>query len=150
MGVHFLSRFEEAESPGDAQQIARDRLHPVLPPGRNCMDSDISGSYANAMGFRKPRLGKDVPAPNVATGPRQLWSWDLTFLASRIIRPMVARIAASRPADTSSIPGREANPGRWTRHTRDWNTIGVVTLNHERECIVNSAAKEGYEHKTHL
>jgi putative transposase len=34
---------------------------------------------------------------------------------------------------------RAANPRRWTRHTRNWQPIGVVTLNPERESIVNAA-----------
>lgn len=34
---------------------------------------------------------------------------------------------------------REANPARWSRHTRNWNPITVVTLNPERESVINAA-----------
>lgn len=33
---------------------------------------------------------------------------------------------------------RAANPRRWTRHTRNWQPIAVVTLNPERESLVSS------------
>lgn len=34
---------------------------------------------------------------------------------------------------------RAANPRRWARHTRNWQPIGAVTLNPERESVVNAA-----------
>jgi putative transposase len=34
---------------------------------------------------------------------------------------------------------REANPRRWARHTRNWQPIAVVTLNPERDSVVNAA-----------
>ena len=34
---------------------------------------------------------------------------------------------------------RAANPRRWARHTRNWNPIAAVTLNPERESVVNAA-----------
>jgi putative transposase len=34
---------------------------------------------------------------------------------------------------------RAANPRRWARHTRNWQPIAVVTLNPERESVVNAA-----------
>ena len=34
---------------------------------------------------------------------------------------------------------RKANPRRWARHTRNWQPIGAVTLNLERESVVNAA-----------
>jgi transposase InsO family protein len=37
---------------------------------------------------------------------------------------------------------RAANPRRWARHTRNWEPIEVVTLNPERESLVNAAVKE--------
>jgi putative transposase len=48
------------------------------------------------------------------------------------------------------LDARSANPRRWARHTRNWQPIAAVTLNPERECIVDSAVKETYEHRTHL
>jgi hypothetical protein len=33
---------------------------------------------------------------------------------------------------------RGANPRRWTRHTRNWQPIAVVTLNPERESVANT------------
>lgn len=38
------------------------------------------------------------------------------------------------------IQARQSNPARWSRNTRDWSHIGVVTLNPERDAIVNLAA----------
>jgi transposase InsO family protein len=32
---------------------------------------------------------------------------------------------------------KELNPARWARHTRDWNPIGAVTLNPERDAIIS-------------
>ena len=32
---------------------------------------------------------------------------------------------------------RTRNPGRWSRHTRNWTPIGAVTLNPERDSLVN-------------
>jgi putative transposase len=37
------------------------------------------------------------------------------------------------------LEAREANPRRWARHTRNWHPIGAVTLNPERESVVNAA-----------
>jgi len=34
---------------------------------------------------------------------------------------------------------REANPRRWARHTRNWTPVTAVTLNPERESVVNAA-----------
>lgn len=36
------------------------------------------------------------------------------------------------------VQAKAAHPRRWTRHTRNWNPITVVTLNPERESIVNA------------
>ncbi len=33
---------------------------------------------------------------------------------------------------------RQRNPGRWSGNTRDWSHIGVVTLDPERDCVVNT------------
>jgi putative transposase len=37
------------------------------------------------------------------------------------------------------LNAREANPRRWARHTRNWNPVVVVTLNPEKESIVDAA-----------
>jgi putative transposase len=37
------------------------------------------------------------------------------------------------------LQARAANPRRWTRHTRNWQPIAAVTLNPERESVVNAA-----------
>jgi transposase InsO family protein len=36
------------------------------------------------------------------------------------------------------LKARAANPRRWARHTRNWQPITVVTLNPERESVVNA------------
>jgi len=40
------------------------------------------------------------------------------------------------------IRAREANPRRWARHTRNWQPIDVVTLNPERNSVVNATVTE--------
>lgn len=37
------------------------------------------------------------------------------------------------------LQARERNPRRWSGDTRDWSHIGVVTLNPERDTVVNAA-----------
>jgi putative transposase len=36
------------------------------------------------------------------------------------------------------LQARTANPRRWTRHTRNWQPIDAVTLNPERESLVDA------------
>ena len=36
------------------------------------------------------------------------------------------------------LKAQAANPARWVGRTRDWSHIGVVTLNPERDCVVNT------------
>ena len=43
------------------------------------------------------------------------------------------------------VHARAAHPQRWSRHTRNWNPIGAVTLNPERESVVNAALTERME-----
>jgi hypothetical protein len=43
---------------------------------------------------------------------------------------------------------RAANPRRWARHTRNWQPIAVVTLNLERESVVNAAVTAEKESAT--
>jgi len=38
------------------------------------------------------------------------------------------------------IQAQQRNPARWSRNTRDWSHIGAVTLNPERDAVVNMAA----------
>jgi putative transposase len=40
------------------------------------------------------------------------------------------------------LEARAANPRRWTGHTRNWQPVAAVTLNPERESIVNAAIAE--------
>lgn len=37
------------------------------------------------------------------------------------------------------LQARERNPRRWSGDTRDWSHIGIVTLNPERDAVVNAA-----------
>jgi len=37
------------------------------------------------------------------------------------------------------LQARAVQPRRWARHTRNWQHIAAVTLNPERESIVNAA-----------
>ena len=36
---------------------------------------------------------------------------------------------------------REANPRRWSGHTRDWTPVGAVTLNPEKDTVIHAATK---------
>jgi putative transposase len=38
------------------------------------------------------------------------------------------------------IQAQQRHPARWSGNTRDWTHIGVVTLNPERDTVVNMAA----------
>jgi len=40
------------------------------------------------------------------------------------------------------LQARAINPRRWARHTRNWQPIVAVTLNPERESVVNAALVE--------
>jgi putative transposase len=39
------------------------------------------------------------------------------------------------------LQARQRNPARWSRNTRDWTHSGVVTLNPERDAVVNMAVR---------
>jgi putative transposase len=39
---------------------------------------------------------------------------------------------------------REAHPARWSRATRNWSPVGAVTLNPERDGLVNAKAEQKY------
>ncbi len=41
--------------------------------------------------------------------------------------------------DTLYQAARESNPRRWSGQTRDWTPIGAVTLNPERDIVVQTA-----------
>ncbi|MFN9967529.1 MAG: hypothetical protein ACK52N_11885, partial [Lysobacteraceae bacterium] len=43
------------------------------------------------------------------------------------------------------LQARERNPGRWSRHTRNWEPIEAVALNPERDVMVNAASWPGTE-----
>jgi putative transposase len=43
---------------------------------------------------------------------------------------------------TLYLNARAAHPRRWARHTRNWQPIAVVTLNPEKESVVNAALVE--------
>ena len=44
---------------------------------------------------------------------------------------------------TLYLNARAANPRRWSRHTRNWQLIAAVTLNPEKEAVVNAALAAG-------
>lgn len=50
------------------------------------------------------------------------------------------KILAARHALYASA--RELNPARWSGRTRNWTPVGAVTLNPERECVVNANSKK--------
>ena len=37
---------------------------------------------------------------------------------------------------------RQSNPGRWSRQTRNWTPVGAVTLNPERDAVVQAALSQ--------
>jgi hypothetical protein len=39
------------------------------------------------------------------------------------------------------MAARDRNPARWSGNTRDWTPTGPVTLNPERDSVVDLAAK---------
>lgn len=46
------------------------------------------------------------------------------------------------------LDAREQNPARWSGRTRDWTPVGPVTLNPERDRVIEQHLKTG--HKTSL
>ena len=38
------------------------------------------------------------------------------------------------------LQARQRNPARWSGNTRNWSPVGPVTLNPERDCVVNTTA----------
>jgi transposase InsO family protein len=50
------------------------------------------------------------------------------------------RILAARHAVYQDA--RQRNPRRWSRQTRNWSPVGVVTLNPEREAVVRAATSD--------
>jgi len=44
------------------------------------------------------------------------------------------------------IEARERNPARWSRHTRNWSPVGAVTLNPERDAMVNMTDHAAHKH----
>lgn len=55
------------------------------------------------------------------------------------------RILAAR--HTLYQQARERQPNRWVRHTRNWQPIGAVTLNPERDIIVTAHQMENHKTK---
>jgi hypothetical protein len=46
------------------------------------------------------------------------------------------------------VQARAAQPRRWTRHTRNWNPITVVTLNPERDSVIKAAENAAHITRT--
>ena len=40
------------------------------------------------------------------------------------------------------LMARQRNPARWSGHTRNWSPVGPVTLNPERDSVVNMAVAD--------
>jgi hypothetical protein len=40
------------------------------------------------------------------------------------------------------LHARENNPRRWSRHTRNWQPVGAVTLNPERDVVVHQVVEK--------
>jgi putative transposase len=40
------------------------------------------------------------------------------------------------------LQARQRNPARWSGHTRNWSPVGPVTLNPERDCVINTVAAD--------
>ena len=59
--------------------------------------------------------GKSKPRSHIATGPCEVWSWDITYLRTAV--------------RGSFRSAKKATPRRWTGDTRNWTPVGDVTLN---------------------
>ena len=67
----------------------------------------------------------------------RLVSHDVALRGMGALRnALYARLAARHVV---YLQARDNNPRRWTRHTRDWTPIAAVTLNPERDAVVNAA-----------
>jgi putative transposase len=95
--AHALRAYERARIP----EIANEPRFAELPPARIVPMLADEGNYITIessfsrvprahgqmrhRGRAKTSQRKRPPSTQIATGPRQLWSWDLTFLASRVV-----------------------------------------------------------------
>lgn len=46
------------------------------------------------------------------------------------------------------VQAKAAHPRRWARHTRNWDPITVVTLNPERDSVINAASNDLHKART--
>jgi transposase InsO family protein len=102
--------------------------------------------------FRTAKYRPQVPASGFAS-LEDARRWASEFVAwynhdhrhsgIRYVSPAQRHAGADRDIlarrHTLYLNAREAHPRRWARHTRNWNPITVVTLNPEKESVVDMA-----------
>ena len=102
--------------------------------------------------FRTAKYRPQFPASGFAT-LEDARRWASEFVAwynhhhrhsgIRYVSPAQRHAGADRDIlarrHTLYLRAREANPRRWARHTRNWNPITAVTLNPEKESVVDAA-----------
>lgn len=67
----------------------------------------------------------------------------------RYVSPAQRHDGADRPILAARhalyIQARERNPARWSGTTRNWSPVLAVTLNRERECVINTHVAETFK-----
>ncbi len=111
-------------------------------------------AYAESL-FRTAKYRPEFPANGFAElGDARAWAgsfvhWynvDHRHSGIRYVSPSQRHagedlaILAARHALYASA--RELNPARWTGNTRNWTPISAVTLNPERDCIINACSED--------
>jgi len=112
-------------------------------------------AYAEAL-FRTAKYRPDFPTTGFAdlAGARQ-WAADFVHWYNyehrhsgiRYVTPAQRHAGADRDIldarDAVYLQARERNPRRWSRHTRDWSPMEVVTLNPERQLATRAGESPG-------
>jgi hypothetical protein len=109
-------------------------------------------AYAEAL-FRTAKYRPEFPAQGFA-GLDEARAWTAEFVRWYNVDHRHSGIRYVSPAQRHAgddqdilaarhalyIQARQRNPRRWSGNTRDWLHIGVVSLNPERDSVVNTTA----------
>ena len=109
-------------------------------------------AYAESL-FRTAKYRPEFPAKGFAS-LHEARSWAAEFVrwynvdhrhsGIRYVSPQQRHAGEDRAVLAARhdlyLQAKQRNPARWSGDTRDWSHIGVVTLNPERDAVVNAAA----------
>jgi hypothetical protein len=107
----------------------------------------------------------------VATAPRELWCWDMTFLPAQVLgrwfylylimdhehkHSAIRYVSPAQRHDGRDqailaerhavyLQARQRHPRRWSGASRNWTPTTVVTLNPERDAVVSTGAERSHK-----